>query len=120
MNQNSGYGQAMLHAIHTAVGGTFGNVMVVMNSDNTDEKNYQHMQDLFPPDTDGNVRFFTSLESAYAATESNNNDVIILDGNSTHALAAMMTVSNSRVHFIGLDYLLGIHRAYGQSSKVAI
>jgi hypothetical protein len=30
LNQNAGYGQAMLHAIHTAVGGTFGNVLVVM------------------------------------------------------------------------------------------
>lgn len=120
LNQNSGYGQAMLSAIHSAVGGTFGNVFVVMNSANSDESNYQHIQDLFPADTDGRVRFTTSLASAYALTESNNNDVIILDGNSTHALTEMLTVSNNRVHFIGLDYLLGIHRAYGQSTKVAI
>lgn len=78
------------------------------------------MQDLFPPDSDGKVRFYTSLASAYAATESNNNDVIILDGNSTHSLSSMLTVSNNRVHFIGLDYLLGIHRPYGQSTKVSI
>jgi len=30
----------------------------------------------------------------------------------------MLTVSNNRVHFIGLDYLLGIKRLYGQSSKI--
>lgn len=119
-NQNAGYGQAMLHAIHNAVGGTFGNVFVVFNSSDTDEGNYQHMQDLFPPDNDGKVRFFTSLSDAYAQTESNNNDVIILDGNSTHSLTSMLTVSNNRVHFIGLDYLLGIHRPYGQSTKVSI
>lgn len=119
-NQNAWYGQAMFHAIHNALGGTFGNVFVVMNSSDTDEGNYQHMQDLFPPDGDGRVRFYTSLSSAYDATESNNNDVIILDGNSTHTLTAMLTVSKSRVHFIGLDYLLGIHRAYGQSSKVSL
>lgn len=119
-NQNAGYGNAMLSAIHSAVGGTFWNVFVVMNSSNTDEWNYQHMQDLFPVDWDGRVRFFTSLASAYAETESNNNDVIILDGNSTHSLTEMLTVSNNRVHFIGLDYLLGIHRPYGQSTKVSI
>ena len=108
----------MLHAIHTAVGGTFGNVLVVLNSSDTDEKNYQHAQDLFPVDGDGRVRFYTSLASAYAETESNNNDVIILDGNSTHQLTSMLTVSNNRVHFIGMDYLLGIKRLYGQSSKI--
>jgi len=119
-NQNSGYGQAMLSAIHSAIGGTFGNVFVVMNSSDSDEGNYQHLQELFPADPDGRVKFYTSLASAYAATESNNNDVIILDGNSTHSLSGMLTVSNNRVHFIGLDYLLGIHRSYGQSSKVSI
>ncbi len=111
MNQNAGYGNAMLSAIHTAVGGTFGNVFVVFNSSDTDEGNYQQAQDLFPVDGNGRVRFFTSLADAYTATESNNNDVIILDGNSTHTLTAMLTVSKSRVHFIGLDYLMGIHRA---------
>jgi len=119
-NQNSGYGQAMLSAIHSAVGGTFGNVFVVLDPDDSDEGNYQHLQDLFPPDSDGRVKFYTSLATAYAATESNNNDVILLDGNSTHVLTAMLTVANNRVHFIGLDWLLGIHRRYGQSSKVQL
>lgn len=99
-NQNAGYGQAMLHAIYSAIGGTFGNVFVVMNSSDTDEGNYQHMQDVFREDGDARVRFYTSLASAYAATESNNNDVIILDGNSTHQLTSMLTVSNNRVHFV--------------------
>lgn len=118
LNQNAGYGAAMLSAIHTAVGGTFGNVLVVMNSSDTDEKNYQHIQDLFPVDTDGRVRFYTSLASAYAEAESNNNDVIILDGNSAHQLTEQLTIDKSRVHFVGMDYLLGINRPYGQSSKI--
>lgn len=119
-NQNSSYGRAMLDGIHAAIGGTFGNVHVVMNSSDTDEGNYQHLQDIFQEDSEGRVRFYTSVESAYAAVESNNNDVILLDGNSTHAVAAMVTVAKNRVHFIGLDYLLGINRSYGSSSKIAI
>ena len=118
LNQNAGYGQAIIGAIHSAIGGTFGNVFLVMDPDDTDEGNYQHLQDLFPPDAEGRVRFFTDLSEANDATESNNNDVIILDGNSTHTLTEMLTVSNNRVHFIGLDYLLGIHRKYGQRTKV--
>jgi len=81
----------------------FGNIHIVMNSSDTDEANYQHMQDLFPVDNDGKVRFYTSLEDAYDAVESNNNDVILLDANSTHTVDAMVTVSKNRVHFIGMD-----------------
>jgi hypothetical protein len=111
-NQNASYGNAMLSAISTACGGTFGNVFVVLNSSDTDENNYQHLQDIFTPDDDGRVRFYTSLSDAYDATESNNNDVIILDGNSSHQLTEMLTVSKSRLHFVGLDWLLGIKRRY--------
>lgn len=119
-NQNAGYGRAMLDAIHSAIGGTFGNVFIVMNSSDSDEGNFQHLQELFRNDSEGRVRFYTSLASAYEATESNNNDVIILDGNSTHTLSSMLTVAKNRVHFIGLDSLLGIHRDKGQSTKVSL
>lgn len=118
LNQNSGYGSAMLNAIHSAIGGTFGNVFVVMDADDSDESNFQHLQDIFKNDGDGRVRFCTTVAAAYDLTESNNNDVIILDGNSTHEVTEQITVSNNRVHFIGLDYLLGIHRPYGQSTKI--
>jgi len=117
-NQNAGYGSAMLSAIHSAIGWTFWNVFLVMNSSDSDESNYQHLQDIFTQDGDGRVRFYTSIASAYAATESNNNDVILIDGNSDHQLTEQLTISNNRVHFIGLDYLLGISRPYGQSSKI--
>jgi len=120
LNKNSWYGQAIMAAIHSAIWWTFWNVFVVMNSSDTDEWNYQHLQDLFTPDNDGRVRFYTSLSDAYDATESNNNDIIILDSNSTHSLEEMLTVSNNRVHFIWLDYLLWIKRKYGQRTKISL
>ena len=74
-----------------------------MNSSDTDEENYQKMQDLFPVDTYGVVRFHTSLATAYAACESNNNDVILLDGNSSHVLTEVLNATKNRVHMFGLD-----------------
>ena len=74
----------------------------------------------FPVDSDGQVRVFTDVKSAYDATVSGRNDVIILDGNTTHSLTAMLTVSKNRVHFIGIDWLLGDRRHYGQSSKIQL
>jgi len=97
--------------------GVIGNVHIVMNPNDTDEKNYQHMQDLFSVDTDGYVRFYTSLSDAYDACESNNNDVILLDGNSTHTVTEMLTVSKNRVHFFGLD---GGGRLCQQGAKVEL
>jgi len=114
LNQNSGYGQAILANLASQVG-VIGNVHIVMNSANTDEKNYKHMQDLFPADADGNARFYTSLESAYAACESNNNDVVLLDGNSAHVIAEQLTIAKNRIHFFGLD---GGGRLHGQGAKV--
>jgi hypothetical protein len=118
-NQNSGYGQALFNAVHQAVP-TFGRIFIVLDPDDTDEENYQRMQEVFRTDPNGRVRFFTSLSDAYDAAESNNNDVIIFDGNSTHVLTAELNVTKDRVHFVGLDYLMGIHRKQGQSSKITI
>jgi len=115
-NQNSGYGQALLNMVANRVP-TFGRVFIVMDPDDTDEENYNRMQDVFPPDPNGKVRLFTSLSDAYDATESNNNDVILLDGNSTHVLTEMLTVSNNRVHFIGMD---GGGHLTAQGAKVQI
>lgn len=80
-----------------------GNIMVVMNSSNADESNYQRMQELITHDDTGLLRFYTSLELAYAAMESNNNDVCLLDANSTHNVAALLTVAKNRCHFFGMD-----------------
>lgn len=118
-NFNSGYGQALLHGIRSVMP-AFGKVFFVFNSSNTDEENYDRMQQIMTSDPAGIVRFHTSLAAAYAECESNNNDVIILDGNSTHSLSSMLTVAKNRVHFMGLDWLMGIRRRYGQSTKVSL
>lgn len=59
-----------------------------------------------------------TLEYAYSQVTTNNDDVICLMGNSTHVLAAMLTVSKSRVHIIGIDGTNG--RYYGQNAKVSL
>lgn len=114
-NQNSGLGQALLNMVAQAVP-TFGRVNILMNSSNTDEENYQRMQEVFPPDPNGQVRFYTSLATAYAAQESNNNDVILLDANSSHSHTGELAISNNRTHFIGMD---GGDRLHGQGAKVS-
>lgn len=113
-NKNSGYGQALLNMVANQVP-AFGRVLVVMDPDDTDEENYHRMQEVFSPDPNGILRFYTSLESAYAAAESNNNDVILLDGNSTHVIANGIAWSKNRIHVIGMD---GGDRAVQQGAKV--
>ena len=113
-NKNAGYGQSLMNFART-VCPTFGNILVVMNSSNSDEANYQKVQEVFGPDPQGLVRFYTSLESAYAAAESNNNDIILLDGNSTHKVAAAIAWSKNRIHVFGMD---GGGRLFQQGAKV--
>ncbi len=103
MNQNNGYGAALLAMVQAQVP-VFGNIFVVMNAANTDEANYKRMQEIMKPSPDdGRIRFYTSLESAYTACESNNNDVILLDANSSHTVAAGMAWSKNRINVIGMD-----------------
>jgi len=117
-NQNSGYGQALFNAVHSAVP-AFGRIFIVVSSSDLADERYQRLQEIFRP-YDGIVRFYNTLSAAYDATTSNNNDVIILDGDSSHTLTAELNVTKNRVHFIGLDYLNGIHRKQGQSSRINI
>lgn len=121
-NQNSGYGQAILNMVAAQVP-TFGRVFVVFDPDDTDEMNFQMMEEICKADPRGQLRFFgrnlsdgtTPIEQAYAAAESNNNDVILLDANSTHLLSEGLTVSKNRVHFIGMD---GGERLVQQGAKI--
>lgn len=115
-NKNSGYGRGLVDFVRTIVP-TFGNILVVMDSDDSDEANYQHMQEVYSPDTDGLIRFYNTVKAAYDAAESNNNDVILLDANSTHELAAGLAVSKNRVHFIGMD---GGDRLQAQGAKIQL
>lgn len=118
-NQNSGYGLALMTSIYANVG-TFGNVFIVLSSSDSSKSKFQHLQETFRNDPDGRVRFFTDVAAAYDAMVSNNNDVMVLDGDTEHALSAMLTISKNRVHFVGLDYLLGDRRKYGQSTKITL
>jgi len=118
-NQNSGYGQALVNAVRAQIP-FFGKIFVVLDPDDTDEENYDRLTEIYPPDPAGIVRFYTSLSNAYDATESNNNDVIVLDGNSTHTLSAMLSVTKNRVHFVSMEYLAGIRRRYGHSTKISL
>lgn len=93
----------------------FGNVFVVMDPDDYDEGNYQKVKEVMSTDTNGLIRFYTSLETAYDACESNNNDVILLDGNSTHLVAAGMAWSKNRIHVFGMD---GGGRLVQQGAKI--
>jgi hypothetical protein len=44
-----------------------------------------------------------SARAAYDAAESNNNDIILLDGQTAHTVTEMLTVSKNRIHFVGMD-----------------
>lgn len=65
----------------------------------------------------GNKNVFTTLEEAYAAVTTNRNDVILLAGNTTHAVATGIAWSKNRVHVIGLD---GGDRLVQQGAKVQL
>jgi len=115
-NFNAGYGRALFDAVHASVP-TPGRIFVVgVDGDKNDDR----LSSLIKADNSGRTHYFTSLSDAYDATVSNQNDVIILDGQSTFTLTEMLTVSKNRVHFRGLDSLLGVNRRYGQSTKVSL
>lgn len=111
-NQQTRYG-----AIAMKLPFTPGKIMfVVPNSQNS----YGDFQFQYPVDLNGRVRTFSTLAQAYAAADDNANDVIILDGNSTHTLTEMLSITKNRVHFYGLDYFTGADRPYGCSAKVSL
>jgi len=116
-NRNSGFGQAIMARLHTAVP-AMGRVFVVCDPDDTANESYQYLQDLMDYDSNGAVRFFTTLDGAYDATTTNCNDVILIDCDSTHTLTEKLTVSKNRIHFFGMDGVNG--RAQGQRAKVTI
>lgn len=115
-NGNVSYGRALMD-MTKAIIPTFGNIFVVMSTSDYADPNYNTNLNVFPTDTDGRVRFFTSLEDAYTAVSSNNNDVILLDAHSTHSLSAGLAMTKNRVHMIGMD---GGSRLVQQGAKVEV
>ncbi len=59
-----------------------------------------------------------TVEYAYSLVTSGNDDIIALMGSTTHVLAAMLDVTKSRVHFIGIDGTYG--RLYGNNAKISL
>lgn len=81
LNQNSGYGSAMLSKL---VGQTAGKTYYVTAAIGTG-KNAQRIQELFPTDQDGAARTFSTLTLALAACTAGNNESIILASDYTTA-----------------------------------
>ncbi|MCR4307038.1 MAG: hypothetical protein NUV80_00575, partial [Candidatus Berkelbacteria bacterium] len=100
---------------HSVLPAVFGRVFVVFDADDTSSPAYDEMISLMDVDPKGVVRFYTSLESAYAACTTNNNDVILLDARSSHVLANGIAWSKSRINVIGMD---GGDRLVQQGAKV--
>jgi len=88
--------------------GAYGNVFYVIEDS---DPNYQALNSRYP----GQVH--TTLLAAYNAATSNNNDVILLSGHTTHAVAAGIAWTKNRIHVIGMD---GGDRLVQQGSKVQL
>jgi hypothetical protein len=115
-SMNGGYGRMLATQIAAAVGPVFGKINVVVSASETDYKK-RMMSEIFTPDVDGRVRFFATLEAAYDACLTNEDDIILLAGYATHSLAAAMAWSKSRIHVLGMD---GGHRLVQQGAKVEL
>jgi len=111
-NQLSRYG-----AIAKSLPFTFGKIFFVVK---TSESYFADFANEFPVDRDGVVRVYGSVAEVNTAMRDGYNDVAILDGNSNHSLSSMLTISKNRVHYIGLDYLIGDRREYGQSTRITM
>lgn len=69
-------------------------------------------------DTNDGLTWGTALKTygaAIAAVTSNNNDIILIDGDSTIDETAMVSITKNRVHTIGVNGGLG---HYGQGAKI--
>lgn len=115
-NINSGYGQLLAMQIAASVGPVFGNILVVLE-DSDPSIMRDKMREMFKPDPEGRVRFYETLEAAYAAATTNADDVILLSGHTTHALAAGIAWTKNRIHVIGMD---GGGRLVQQGAKVQL
>jgi len=63
------------------------------------------------------TKAFKTLSAAHAACTTNNNDIILIDGNSTVVETAMIDWTKSRIHVIGCN---GFGAHYGNGAKVSL
>lgn len=115
-NLNSGYGQMLANQLASAVGPIMGRIHVVVE-DSDPQVVKDTLNDMFVPDPNGNVRFFSTLLAAYNACTTNANDVILLTGHTTHAVATGIAWTKNRIHVIGMD---GGDRLVQQGAKVEL
>lgn len=115
-NQNSSYGQGLINMVSSIIP-TFGRIFVVVSASDASEERYDRLMEVMKTDPAGQIRLFTSLSDAYDACTTNNNDVILLDADTTHSLSAGLAVSKSRVNFIGMD---GGDRLQAQGAKIQL
>jgi len=114
--QNAGYGQGLMNMVSSIIP-TFGRIFVVVSSSDAGEERYDRLMEVMKTDPNGQIRLFTSLSDAYTACTSNNNDVILLDADTTHSLSSGLAITKNRVHFIGMD---GGDRLVQQGAKVQL
>ena len=67
--------------------------------------------------SNSSARPFQTIPKAYDLATTNADDVIVLQGSSSHVLTEMLTVAKNRVHFVGMD---GTLRKYGQNAKISL
>ena len=101
-NFNSGYGQILATQIAASVGPVFGRILVVVPTSDVQVKE-DMMKEVFVPDPDGKVRFYTTLQAAYTAATSNADDTILLSAHSAHDVTTGIAWSKSRIHLLGMD-----------------
>lgn len=101
-NPNAREGRAILDSVASQIP-VFGRLLVVKNSNDSADYNYQDLAEIFPDGPLGRIMFFTDLATAYAEAQTNNNDVIALDSHTSHKVSSMLTIAKNRVHFFGFD-----------------
>jgi len=95
--------------------GVMGNVYYVVNTSDTASYNLAMERFGDVVYTDGTPMLHTTIASAYAATTTNRNDVIMIDSVSAHTLAEGLAITKSRIHFVGMD---GGNRLEQQGSRI--
>ena len=71
----------------------------------TSDPNYDRLAQMIKPDHTGGpsqVRLYTTVPEANAAMTTNAHDVMVCSANAGHTISAMLDVSKSRCHFIGM------------------
>ena len=58
-----------------------------------------------------------TFAQANSLTKNNDDDVIVLDTRATHVITSMVTISNSRVNVVSMDFS---GRRYGLSAKISM